>query len=230
MKKIWWSRILCVVLILAIAGVLLWYKNNKAQEKETVYDDGVVQLDLDSIYLKKSKVQADFSKVIVGQEKETRKLIVLEREATVSTQLTDRLIQQFDVEWMKKTQKVSYTGKGYFVVDLDKLTKDDIVEDKSKKVITIKIGHAYLQAIEINPDDIIIDEVKESLLAKGDIKLTVADYNVIEKELKKRLEAAFNNAQNGQKADDTALKMVKIVYEPVIKAIDSEYSVYVEFK
>ena len=131
---------------------------------------------------------------------------------------------------MKKTQKVSYTGKGYFVVDLDKLTGDDVVEDKTKKVITIKIGHAYLQAIEINPNDIIIDEVKEGLLAKGDIKLTVADYNVIEKELTDRLESKFNNAANGQKADDIALKMVKKVYEPIVNAINPEYSVYVEFK
>ena len=52
------------------------------------------------------------------------------------------------------------------MTDLDKLAKDDIIVDKSKKIITIKIGHAYLQAIDINPDDIIIDEEKESLLAK----------------------------------------------------------------
>ena len=30
-------------------------------------------------------------------------------------------------------------------------------EDKSKKIITIKIDHAYLETIEINPEDIIID-------------------------------------------------------------------------
>lgn len=116
------------------------------------------------------------------------------------------------------------------MTDLDKLAKDDIIVDKSKKIITIKIGHAYLQAIDINPDDIIIDEEKESLLAKGDIKLTVADYNVIEKELKAKLEDKFNNAVNGQKADDIALNMVRDVYEPIVKAIDSEYSVCVEFK
>ena len=97
-------------------------------------------------------------------------------------------------------------------------------------MITIKIGHAYLQAIEINPEDIVIDEVKESLLAKGDIELTVADYNVIEKELIDRLEVEFNNAVNGQTADDIALKMVKKVYEPIVKAVDSGYSVQIEFK
>ena len=175
-------------------------------------------------------MQIDFSEVIIGSENESRKLIVYEQEATVSTQLTDSLIKKLDLDWLKKTQKVSYTGKGYFVVDLDKLTKNDVVEDKSKKQITVKIEHAYLEAIKINPEDIIIDEVKESFLAKGDIKLSVEDYNIMERELKSKLEEKFNSAINGQKADDIALKMVKEVYEPIVKAIDSGYNVCVEFK
>ena len=230
MKKTSLYSIICVILLIAIAVVLIWNKTTKESEEKSSYDDGVVQLDLDSIYLKDSGVQVDFSDVIIGKEKESRKLIVYEQEATVSTQLTDSLIKKLDLEWLKKTQQVSYTGNGYFVVDLDKLTKKDIFEDKSKKIITIKIDHAYLEAIEINPDDIIIDEVKESFLAKGDIKLSVEDYNIIERELKTKMEDKFNVASNGQKADDIALKMVKEVYEPIVKAIDSGYSLRVEFK
>ena len=101
---------------------------------------------------------------------------------------------------------------------------------KEKKTITILIDHAYLQAIEIDPNNIIIDEVKEGLLARGDIELTVRDYNVIAKELRTRLEEKFNTAANGQEADDLALKMVKEVYEPIVKAIDRRYDVIVQFK
>ena len=230
LKNIRVNIIICIILTIAIAAVLIWNKNNKEVNDNSLYNDGIEQLDLDSIYLKKSGVQVDFSEVIVGNEKESRKLIVYEQEATVSTQLTESLIKKLDVDWLKKTQKISYNGKGYFVVDLDKLTKEDVLQDKNEKIITIKIGHAYLQTIEINPEDIVIDEVKESLLAKGDIELTVADYNVIEKELIGRLEAEFNNAVNGQTADDIALKMVKKVYEPIVKAVDPGYSVQVEFK
>ena len=230
MKKTRLYSIICVILLVAIAGVLIWSGNKKKVENELPYEDGIVQLDLDSIYLKDSGVQIDFSDVIIGSEKESRKLIVYEQEATVSTQLTDSLIKKLDLDWLKKTQKVSYTGKGYFVVDLDKLTKKDVIEDRSKKQITIKINHAYLEAIKINPEDIIIDEVKESFLAKGDIKLSVEDYNIIERELQTKMKDKFNIASNGQKADDIALKMVKEVYEPIVKAIDSGYSLCVEFK
>lgn len=229
MKKVF-LNISCVVLVVLIIGVLVWGKNNKVSVFREVYDDGVEQIDLNTIYLENSGVEVNFSEVLLGKQEETRKLIVSTQEATVSTELSDRLIQKIDFDFLKKTQKVSYTGKGYFVVDLDSLTAEDIVEDKEKRIIIIRIGHAYLQAIEIDPDKIIIDEVKEGLLARGDIELTVRDLNAIEKELRDRLETEFNTAENGQEADDLALKMVREVYEPVVKAIDGRYSVVVEFE
>ena len=222
--------ITCYVLIAAIAVTLLWGLVKVKHVFKDNYDDGIEQIDLDTIYLNGSKVEVDFSEVIIGTQEELRKLIVSTQEATVSTELTSELIRQLDFNFLKKTQKVSYTGNGYFVVDLDNLTKENIIQNKQKKQITIKIDHAYLQAIEINPEKIIIDEVKEGLLARGDIKLTVKDYNAIEKELRNRMEEKFNTAENGQSADKIALQMVKEVYEPVIKAIDSSYELNVEFK
>lgn len=222
--------ITCYVLAAAIALTLLWGLVNGKHVFKDTYSDGIEQVDLDTIYLQGSKVEVDFSEVIIGTQEETRKLIVSTQEATVSAELTSELIRQLDFDFLKKTQKVSYTGKGYFVVDLDNLTKENIVQDKQEKTVTIKIDHAYLQAIEIDPEKIIIDEVKEGLLARGDIKLTVKDYNAIEKELRNRMEEKFNTAENGQKADAIALQMVKEVYEPVIRAIDSSYELYVEFK
>ena len=223
-------NIVCYVLAGAIVVTLLWGLVNGKHVFKDNYDDGIEQIDLDTIYLNGSKVEVDFSEVIIGTQEETRKLIVSTQEATVSTELTSELIRQLDFNFLKKTQKVSYTGNGYFVVDLDNLTKENIIQNKQKKQITIKIDHAYLQAIEIDPEKIIIDEVKEGLLARGDIKLTVKDYNAIEKELRNRMEEKFNTAENGQNADKIALQMVKEVYEPVIKAIDSSYELSVEFK
>ena len=139
-------------------------------------------------------------------------------------------IQKLDFDFLKKTQTVSYAGTGYFVVDLDNLTAANVIEDKEKKTVTIFIDHAYLQAIEIDPNNIIIDEVKEGLLARGDIELTVRDYNVIAKELRTRLEEKFDTVTNGQKADALALKMVQEIYEPIVKAIDRRYDVSVQFK
>lgn len=220
----------CGILLIAIIGILIWSRNEAVTVFNGNYNDGVEQIDLDTIYLEDSGVEVDFTEVLLSKQEETRKLIVSTQEATVSTELSDKLFKNIDFDFLKKTQKVSYAGTGYFVVDLDNLTKENIVQDTENKVITLKIGHAYLQAIEIDPDKIIVDEVKKGLLAWGDLELTVKDYNVIEKELRGKLEAKFNTAENGQEADEIALRMVKEVYEPIVKAIDKDYSIVVEFE
>lgn len=223
-------KFICIILSILILAVLIWGHYNREHATKEAFNDGIEQIDLDTIYLARSGVQVDFSEVIVGSHEETRKLIVSTQEATVSADLTDRLIQTLDFNFMKKTQKISYTGKGYFVVDLDNLTKDNVIQNTKNKTITIQIDHAYLQAIEIDPNKIKIGDVKEGLLARGDIELTLKDYNTIEKELRNRLEAKFDTVSNGQKADSIALDMVKDVYEPIIKAIDSSYELYIKFR
>lgn len=228
-KQKQYNLTVCILAAILIA-VLIAGLARGSNPLQMEMSDGIEQIDLDTIYLKSSGVEVNFSEVILSDHEETRKLIVSTQEGKVSTELTDRLIKQLDFGFLKKTQSVSYTGTGYFVVDLDNLTADNIIENKEKRTITIKIDHAYLQAIEINPNNIIIDEVKEGLLARGDIELTVADYNAIEKDLRTRLEKKFDTAANGQAADDLAIKMVKEVYEPIVKAIDRRYSVIVEFK
>lgn len=223
-------NIAAAVLAALLIGVVIWGCARGMDALHMSVSDGIEQIDLDTIYLKSSGVEVDFADVILTGQNETRKLIVSTQQGTVTTELTDRLIQKLDFNFLKKTQSVSYTGTGYFVVDLDQLTPDSVVEDQDRKTVTIRIDHAYLQAIEIDPNNIIIDDVKEGLLARGDIELTVADYTAIEKELRSRLEEEFNTAANGQAADELAVQMVREVYEPIVKAIDRRYDVIVEFK
>lgn len=218
------------VLATLVAAVIIWGCAYSAVPLRVQVSDGIEPVDLDTIYLRSSGVEVHFSDIILSGQNETRKLIVSTQNGTVSTKLTDRLIKQLDFDFMKKTQNVSYTGTGYFVVDLDNLTADNIIEDRGGKTVTIQIGHAYLQAIEIDPGNIIIDAVEESLLARGDIELTLADYAAIERDLRARLKEKFDTAVNGQAANQLALKMVKEVYEPIVKAIDRRYSVVVQFK
>lgn len=227
--QLYWNAAAGTLAALVLA-VIIWGCAHGAGPLRVEVSDGIEPVDLDTVYLSPSGVEVNFSDIILSRQNETRKLIVRTQNGTVSTKLTDRLINQLDFDFMKKTQNVSYTGTGCFVVDLDCLTSANVVEDKEKKTVTIRIGHAYLESIDINPNNIIIDDVKEGLLAWGDIKLTVADYNTIERELRARLEEKFDTAANGQAADEAALRMVKEVYEPVVKAIDRRYSVVVQFQ
>ena len=134
MQKITIQKIICITLSIGICATLIWGLFNREKVLRNTYDDGIEQIDLDTIYLNRSKVEVDFSEVIIGAQEEMRKLIVSTQEATVSTELTSELIRQLDFNFLKKTQKVSYTGNGYFVVDLDNLTKENIIQKKQKNI------------------------------------------------------------------------------------------------
>ena len=58
----------------------------------------------------------------------------------------------------------------------------------------------------------------------------MADYTAIEEDLRSWMEKELDTAANGQTTDALAVKMVKQVYEPIVKAIDRRYSVVVELK
>jgi hypothetical protein len=65
------------------------------------YNDGVEQIELNTIYLESSKVEVDFAEVLLGSHEETRKLIVSTQEATVSMELAEKIIRKIDFHFMK---------------------------------------------------------------------------------------------------------------------------------
>lgn len=222
-------NILCAALLIIAVLSIIWYANNKKSTVNSGIEDNKL-IDPNTIYLSGSGVEVNFGEVLLYDMEESRNLIVATQKATVDYTLTDRLIKILDIDILNKSKTINYEGTGLFVVPLDKLKKQDIIQDNENKTVTIKIDHARLQAIDIDPNKIVIGDTKRGLFAFGDIKLIVEDYWEIEKGLRTRLENKFNTAYNGQKADENALKMVKEIYEPVVQAIDGRYSVVVEFK
>lgn len=222
-------NILLWVLVAASLGMILWRVSQPAAAAGSGYSGSIELPDLNTIYLPASGVEVHFSEVLLSDHEETRKLTVSTQDATVSTELEKRIWEILDIPSFTKTQTITYTGTGYFMVDLSNLSERSFDQNKEAKTLTIYIPHAKLEAIEIDPEKIIIDSVKESLFAKGNIKLTAQDFNDIEIELRNKLTAKFNTVYNGQQADKIALKMVREIYAPLINAIDSRYTLNVEF-
>ena len=99
------------VLVVVLALVVLLGLRYQANMNQMEIDDGVKEIDLNTIYLENSAVEVDFSEVLLSKHGETRKLIVDEQKATVKITLTDRIIEKIDAAFMKKTQTVSYSKK-----------------------------------------------------------------------------------------------------------------------
>lgn len=221
-----------ILLIIAAMGLCFAYGFNKLSgifSKSYIKDD-VIEIDPDTIYLTHSGVRAHFSDVILSSPREQRKLIVFSQDGDITLDFTDRVFKQIDFSFLKKSQSISYHGTGSFAVDLSKLKASDIIEDDKEKTVTIMIDHPQLETLEIDPALINIGDVKEGLLARGDIKLTLSDYKTIETELQNRFKDKFNTMYNIQLADEAALKAVKEVFDRAVKTVDNRYSVVVKFK
>ena len=221
-------KVVSAILLVATFGIILVF-NLQKKDSSAKFDDGIEMIDPNTIKLGGSGVRVSFSDVILSKPNETRKLVAYEVTGDVSYTIEDRMLDSLDWDPTKKYQTVTYKGKGSFVVDLDKLGKSNIIDDKENKVLTIKIKHPYLDTIEIDSNKVEIGSQKSGFFTIGSIKLTVQNYNTIEKELSRMLRESFNEASNGQKADDLALKAVYDIYEPVVKAVDSSYELKVEF-
>lgn len=221
-------KALSAVLLVATLSIIIVFSFKK-DSGAAKFDDGIEMIDPNTIKLNGSGVRVSFSDVILSKPNETRKLVAYEFTGDVSYTIEDRMLDSLDWDPTKKYQTVTYKGKGSFVVDLDKLNKSNIIDDEENKILTIKIKHPYLDTIEIDPDKVEIGSQKSGFFTIGSIKLTVQDYNTIEKELSKRLRESFNEASNGQKADDLAKKAVYDIYEPVVRAVDNRYQLKVEF-
>ena len=125
-------NITAAALAVLILAVVVWGCVRDAGPVRMQVSDGIDEIDLNTIFLPSSGVEVRFSDVIPSRQNETRRLIVSTQSGTVTTKLTDRLIKQLDFDFMKKTQNVSYTGTGYFVVDLDNLTTANVVELRTR--------------------------------------------------------------------------------------------------
>ncbi len=219
----------CIILVIASIVVVAVFHRPR-QASGTKYEDGIEYIDPNTIVLSDSGARVTFSEVILSPPEETRKLVVFQQDATVSADIEKSKIKNWNIDALMQNQKVTYTGKGSFVVDLDKLTEDCIIDDKDSKTLTLKIEHPKLDTIEIDPNNIKIGTQNNGFLGFGDLALTVTDYVNLEKDLRKRLTDKLDTSANGQQADDIALKMVKKIYEPVVQAVDDDYTLVVEFK
>ena len=231
MNKLNRMRLLCIVLFIIVVVLFFTGKGIKPSQYKDK-DSSSTITDPNTILLDNGRVKVSFSDVILSKPEETRKIVVFEVDGTITEKLEDNWAQKFgvDADIFKKIQNVSYTCKGSFVVDLDNMTSEDIIDDEENKQLIIRIEHPHLDTLEIDPYKIKVGEQKKGLLTIGDLKLTVANYVSLQKIIKDKYKDKFDSVANGQKADDIAIKKVCEIYEPVVKAVASDYSVKIEFK
>lgn len=221
------ANVLLLVLIvltafLTIVGVVK--KKDSSIERK---DNNVLYVDDDERYHVNGRTVVEFSDVICEQFREESELIVSSVDASCETKV--KQTGAFDLDVLNKYQTFVYKTTGHFSVDLSEMSEKSISLDEERKVITISIPHAKMMPVEIDPTGFVAKDTKNGFLAFGSLKFTANEYNNIEVECKRKLEEGINTKDNRMMADENAIEEIKNIYEPIVKAVDDEYSVEIVF-
>lgn len=215
-----WGLAVNIVAIMVILVYGMFHKNvPAAAEVPQPYEEDV--------YVLNDRSAAEFQPVIIEKFNEESELAVYTVEATESLDL--KKIGLFDWSILNKTQSLKYKGMGTFYVDLSSLGENNISLDNEKKTVIIEIPHTKPAPIEIDPEKFEAGETEKGFLAFGNLKFTAQEYNDLEKEVRARIYEAVYTENNFKAADDRAVAEMKKIYEPLVKLIDDDYTVEIEF-
>lgn len=167
----------------------------------------------------------DFTNAVLGKARETAKLVVLEQEAEVDSEISNALA---NLAVFKKTKQVHSVGTGYYTVDLDGFTADNVAVDLERRTVTVTIPAAVLDHTAVDPEKTTFEETQHALLGFGDVKLTQEQQNELDRSIQQALQTVLDTPEQYQKADEIARLKVRQLFQPVVSAVAEEFLVEVK--
>ena len=170
---------------------------------------------------------ADFKDAILGKAEAQQKMIIMEQYLSIETTITKSGLGGLEI--FSKTKNITFSGTGYYVVDLQYIDADHIAVDEEKKVVTVTIPHAVVDHVEINYNDMRFEDTEKGLLAFGDISLTTEQQNDLYASVENVMLERLNQKDLLNQADEFAKMKTWQTFQPLISAVSSEYTVEMVF-
>lgn len=161
---------------------------------------------------------------IVNKIQNTEKIIPLE------TELSENII--IDNSWgslglFKKIKRIQYVGKGDYYLDLSALDKSQVTIDKFSKKITLTLEKPKLNNVYLLNDRTLYETTANGFLRFGEIKLTVEELNIIEREALSRMEKKLSEDSYILIAEENSKELLKKLISSLTK---DEFNVDISFK
>ena len=170
---------------------------------------------------------ADFQDAILGDSEQLKKLEVYTINVSDVAELINTGIG--NIEAFSKKQLITYKGTATYTVDLGELSRDDITLDESEMTVRIRIPHAVLEPINIDENDIEFGDVERGLLGVGKMTMKPEDMAKVQSEARDKMMEKLEEQKTAEEADRFAKMSVWEIYQPIINAVTTGYSLEVEF-
>ena len=165
---------------------------------------------------------SEITEMIATENRELKQLIVYEQDIKASMDITDMFL---NIEWFKKKQTVHLEARAEYIVDLSKISSQDVTIDRAEKRITVIIPRAELKTVNIDFTKTTFDDIERNIFGWGDIKLTPEQQNEVEKDLQEALFAEASGSPYLASADLAAMRQVESVYRKILKNLDSSVEI-----
>lgn len=192
--------------ILAILGILIYYKLyiplNRFNENK------LTQPTLNS------SIKYLTEESIVNKIENTEKIIPLE------TELSENIIidnSWGDLDSFKKIKRIQFVGKGDYYLDLSYLDKSQVTIDKLSNKITLTLEKPKLNKVYLLNDKTLYETTSNGFLRFGEIKLTVEELNIIEREALSRMEKKLSEDSFILIAEENSKELLKNLISSLTK-------------
>lgn len=165
---------------------------------------------------------SEITEIIATENRELKQLIVYEQDVEAAMDITDMFL---DIEWFKKKQTVHLTATAEYIIDLAKISEDDVSVNRADRVITVTIPRAELKNVVIDFSKTTFDDIERNIFGWGDIKLTPEQTNEVEKDLQEALLEEASQTPYLTSADLAGMRQVEAVYRKVLTNLNNQVQI-----
>lgn len=148
---------------------------------------------------------------------------------TTEVELNNKII--LDDSWgsldvFKKVISIDFYGTGIYTVDLSKLNKENVLIQPSK-TITFEIPKPKVKSITLNEDKTVF-KTENGLLRFGDIKITPAENQLLNKKAKEKMREQLNQKHLVESSLSNTEKSIKKNIQYILSSYDN-YNIVIKF-
>ena len=225
MKRMYLILIMLIIVIIFMLGVKV---GSRKESSNNEFQKVSISSDISEKEIKEVEQKLNLKEIIVDGFAKKSELI------TSEVSLFQEIV--WDESWgdwdmLKKSQTIGFYGKGIYIVDLSKITDEDIiVEPSDNTLITVKLDKPKVKSIEILNNKTSYTYEK-GLFRFGNIEMTMQQSQLIEQEVKDKMLEEMKSEPLYNASLETARESVRDLFKSILsKANGVNYIVSVEWK
>ena len=187
-------------LVLVTIGGSCYYLGNSTQPPTYVKTEIIQTHDND--------IKIDYQEMIISELQQEEQIIIASNKIELPVKQTEK-------HWYgSKSQEITYSAIGRYVIDLKTINEDNVVVNENSKSITIYIGKP-IKMVELLENETKFGEVEKGILVFGNIEYTLEEVEAMKHQVKCDMLVKMDDLM--EQAETAASNSIKRIITTVTK-------------